>query len=127
MLSENTPVPSINRPVLTTAQKIKNFMSSAAEAELSGLFIRAKSMIPLQNTLMEMGWTQPPSPVQCYNSTAIGVTNKNMVNKMLKSMDMRLWWIRCRYFQYHFRYYWAPGNRNLANYSTKHNPPPCTI
>ena len=41
MLSENTPVPSINGPVLTIAQIIKSVMSSAAEAELSGLFICA--------------------------------------------------------------------------------------
>ena len=71
-------------------------MSSAAEAELSGLFICAKAMVPLLNTLIEMVWPQPPSPVQYNNSTAIGVTNKTMVNKMLKYMNMRLWWICCR-------------------------------
>ena len=76
MLSENNPVPSINGPVLTIAQIIKNVMSSTAEAELSGLFICAKDMIHLRNTLLEMGWPQPPSPVKCDNSTATGVTNK---------------------------------------------------
>ena len=96
MLSNNTPVPSLNGPVLTIAQIIKNVMSSAAEAELSGLFICAKAMIPLRNTLIKMGWSQPPSPVQCDNSNATGATNKTIVNKMLKSMDMCLWWLRCR-------------------------------
>ena len=124
MLSKNTPVPALNGPVLTIAQVIKNVMSSAAEVELSGLFIWAKAMIPLRNTLMEMGWPQPPSPVQCDNSTSTGVTNKNMLNKMLKSMDMRLWWLWCRYSQDNFLYYWAPGNQSLAKYSTKHHPPP---
>ena len=122
MLSENTPVPSLNGPVLIIAQIIKNVMSYAAEAEISGLFICAKDMIPLRNTLIDMGWPQPPSPVQCNNYTATGVTNKTMVNKMLKSMDMRLWWLRCRYSQEHFRCYWAPGNQNLVDYSTKHHP-----
>ena len=70
-----------------------------------------------------MDWHQLPSTVQCDNSTAISVTNKTMVNKMLKSMYMHLWWIRCRYSQDHFRYYWAPGNQNLDKYSTKHHPP----
>ena len=96
MLSENTPVTSFNVTVLTIAQIIKNFMSSAAEANLSGIFICDKATIPLRNTLIEMGWPQPPSPVQCDNSTATGVTNKTMVNKILKSVDMRLWWLRCR-------------------------------
>ena len=74
-------------------------MSSAAEAKLSGLFICAKAMIPVRNTFIEMGWPQPPSPVQCNNYTATYVTNKTMVNKMLKSMDMHLWWLLCRYYQ----------------------------
>ena len=47
-------------------------------------------MVPLRNTLMEMGWPQSPSPIQCNNSTAISVTIKTMVNKILKSMDMSL-------------------------------------
>ena len=71
-------------------------MSSTTEAKLSGLFIYAMTMIPPRNTLIKMGWRQPPSPIQCKNSTATGLTNKTMVNKMLKSMDMRLWWLRCR-------------------------------
>ena len=123
MISENTPVPSLNGPVLTIAQIIRNVMSSAAEAELSDLFICAKAMIPLRNTLIEMGWPHPPSPVQCDKSTVTGVTNKTMVTKILKSMEMHLWWLRCRYYQEHFRYYWAPGNQTLADYSTKHHPP----
>ena len=60
MLSENTPVPSLNGPVLTIAQIIKKVVPSAAEAEISGLFICAKAMIPLRNTLVEMGWPLPP-------------------------------------------------------------------
>ena len=93
MLSENTSVPSLNGPILTIAQILKNVMSSAAEAELSGLFIYAKAMRPLRNTLIKMGWPHSPSPVQCDNSTATGVTNNTMENKMLKSMDMSLWWL----------------------------------
>ena len=59
------------------------------DIEIRGV-VCANTMIPLRNTLIKMGWPQPPSPVQCDNSTATGVINKTMVNKMLKSMDMRL-------------------------------------
>ena len=69
-----------------------------------------------------MGWPQPPYPIQCDNSTDTGVTNKTMANKMLKSMDMCLWWLKYRNPQEHFRYNWAPGNQNLDDYSTKHHP-----
>ena len=123
MISEDTLVPSINGPVLTITQIIKNVTSSAAEAKLSGLFICAKAMVPLRNTLIKVGWPQTSSPIQCKKSTTIGVTNNTMVNKILKSMDMRLWWLRCRDSQDQFRYYWAPGNPNLSDYSTKHHPP----
>ena len=124
MLSEDTPIPSINAPILTISQIIKNGTSSAAEAELLGLFICDKAMVPLRNTLTEMGWPQTSSPIQCGNSTAIGVTNNTMVNKILKSMEIRLWWLRCRDSQDQFRCYWAPGNQNLANNSTNDHPPP---
>ena len=42
MLSEDVPVPAHNGPFLTITQIIKNFMSSAAEAELAGLFAITK-------------------------------------------------------------------------------------
>ena len=46
MISDNTTSPSIDRPVLTISQIIKNVMYSAAEAKLSGLFICAKAVVP---------------------------------------------------------------------------------
>ena len=54
MLSEDTLVPTINGPVLTIAQIIKFVISSVVEAEIAGLFICAKAMVTLQNTLIEM-------------------------------------------------------------------------
>ena len=71
-------------------------MVSAAEAEMAALYITAKNMMPLRNTLVEIGWSQPQSPIQTYNSTAVGFTNKTIVNKATKSADMKLWWLRDR-------------------------------
>ena len=79
-------------------------MYLAAEAELVGLFITARSMAPMQQTLIEMGWPQPKSPIQTDNSTAVGVANNTIVVRHMKSMKMRLWWIRCRESQEHYRY-----------------------
>jgi hypothetical protein len=123
MLSENVPVPSYNGPVLTVAQIIKSVMSSAAEAELGGLYICAKEMVPLRQSLIEMGWPQPRSPIQCDNSTAVGVTNQTIIPRKTKSMDMQFHWLRCRDSQGQFRYFWAPGATNLGDYSTKNHPP----
>src|SRR6056300_321033 len=71
-----------------------------------------------------MGWPQPPSPVQTDNSTAVvGVINKTIVPRRIKSMDIRFYWLRCREAQGQFRWYWPPGPRNLGDYSTKVHPP----
>ena len=95
-LSENEPKPKLNGPILTIAKIIKTVMSSAAEAEMSALFITEKNMIPLRNTLIEIGWPHPQTPIQTDNSTSVGFTNKKMVNKATKSSDMKLWWLRDR-------------------------------
>jgi hypothetical protein len=121
-LSEVDPIPRLNGTVLTIATIIKFVMALAAEAELAALFIAAHKMVPRRQTLIDMGWPQPRSPVQTNNSTAIGVTNKTIVAKRAKMMDMRLWCLRCRGSQKQFRYYWDVGSKNWADYSTKHHP-----
>ena len=82
--------------MLSIAQIIKAVMASADEAEMAELYITDKNMIPLHNTLIEMGWPQPKFPIQTYNSTALGFTNKTITNKATKSADMKLWWLRDR-------------------------------
>ena len=67
-------------------------------------------MIPLRNTLIEMGWPQPQTPIRTDNSTLVGFTNKNIVNKATKLADLKLWWLRDSESQEQFRYYWAPGS-----------------
>ena len=71
-------------------------MASAAEAEMATLYITAKKMIPLRNTLIEMVWTQTQTPIQTNNSTSVGFTNKTIVKKSTKSADMKLLWLSDR-------------------------------
>ena len=91
MLSKDIPVPTFNGPILTISQIIKFVAFSATEADFAGLYICAKEMVPLRNSLVEMGWPQPQSPIQTDNTTALGVANKTIITKKMKSMDMRLW------------------------------------
>jgi hypothetical protein len=92
---EDDPSPGFNGAVLTIATIIKFVMALAAEAKIAALFIAAREMVPHQQTLIDMGWLQPRSPIQTDNSTAVGVTNKTIVPKQSKMMDRRLWWLRC--------------------------------
>jgi hypothetical protein len=91
-----------NRPILSIAQIIKFVMASATKSELAALFITAREMIPHHQTLIAMGWLQPKSPIQTDNSTAAGVTNKTIVPRRPKMMDMQIWWLHCRTSQDQF-------------------------
>ena len=72
MISENGPNLRHNGPVLSITQIIKFFMSSEAEAIIVGLLISAKDILPLKQTLSEMGWPQPKNPLQTDNLIAVG-------------------------------------------------------
>jgi hypothetical protein len=89
-LSENDPFPQFNGAILSIAQIIKFAMALASKSELAALFITAGEMIPHCQTLIDMDWPQPKSPIQMYNSTAAGVTNKTIVPPRSKMMDMHL-------------------------------------
>jgi hypothetical protein len=121
-LSENKPFLHFNGAVLSIAQIIKFVVALAAKSELAALFVMAREMIPHRQTLISMGWPQPKSPIQTDNSTAAGVTNKTIVPRQAKMMDMRFWWLRCRASQDQFHYYWDAGSKNWADYHTKHHP-----
>jgi hypothetical protein len=80
-------------------------------------------MVPLRNALEEMGWKQPRSPIQVDNFTAEGYVNNTIVVKRLKSLNMRINWLKYCESQGQFRIYWDKGSHNLADYHTKHHPP----
>ena len=122
-LSKDNPIPRNNGPLLTIARVMKSVAASVAEAETGALFIVAQEMVPILNMLIEMGCSQPRSPVQTDNSTATGYVNNTIVVKRLKSVEMKLDWLRCREAQGQFRFYWDKGAHNLADYHTKHHPP----
>ena len=121
-LSSNVQNPLNNGAILTIAQIIDAVMSSAAEAELEGLFINAKEAMHMQCILQEMGHPQPCTPIQTDNSTAEGVINSKVQPKHTKSMDMRFKLLLDREQQGQFKIYWRPGKTNLANYFMKHHP-----
>ena len=95
-LSENEPIPCFNGPILTIAQMMKYVLSSAAEVEMSSLFLTAKEMVPVRHTLTEMVWHQTPSPIKCDDSTAVIMTNYTLVPRKSKSWHLRLHWLQCR-------------------------------
>ena len=113
-LSSDTENSINNGAVLNIAQLIKAVMSSAAEAELSALYINACKAVPQCQTLAEMGHKQPPTPMQTNNSTALGVVNNNIQPRRTKAMDMRFHWLRCRKAQHQFRFFLVARNHQQS-------------
>jgi hypothetical protein len=110
-----------NRAILNISKILKAVMSSAAEVKLGALYINACEAVPMHQLLTEMGHKQPKTPIQTDNTTAFGVVNNNIQPQRTKAMDMRFHWLCCRNSQGQFRYYWAPGSINQADYWTKHH------
>ena len=121
-MSNNNALPPNNGAVLTIAQIIKAVMLSAAEAETGALYINCQEAIPAHHTLEYLGHTQPPTPMQTNNTTALSVVNNNVMKK-LKAMDMKYHWLQCRESQGQFHPYWASGKTNNGDYVTKHHAP----
>jgi hypothetical protein len=112
-----------NGAILIVSKVLKHVMSSAKEVEIGAVFINAKEEAVLRTTLEELGHTQPPTPMETDNTTAIGYSNGTIKQKSTKSMDMRFYWVNDRVKQVQFKIYWGPGFQNLADYFTKHHLP----
>ena len=118
------PMPPMNGAILVNANIIKHVTSSAAEAELGGLFFNMKDAAPIRAALEEMGHPQPPTVIVVDNSTASGIANKTVKQRRSKAVDMRFCWVQDRMEQrQQFKVYWRrKGAQNLADYFTKHHP-----
>jgi hypothetical protein len=104
-------IPINNGAVLNISQIIKAVMSSATEAELSTLFINAKTAVSMQRTLKELGHPQPRTPNQTDNSTAHALLTNKILPKALKAIDMRFHWLCCRAAQTSFATTGGRGHR----------------
>ncbi len=92
-MASNNKIPKNNGAVLIILQIIHTVMSFAAEAELGALFINAKAAVSMRQTLEELGHSQPRTPIQADNSTALALLTNKILPKDLKAMNMRFHWL----------------------------------
>jgi len=112
-----------NGPVHVVLKILKNVMWSAAEAEIGSTYTNAQEGLPIRVTATELGHKQPPTPMQVYNTTAVGFINNIMKQKRSKAIDMMFYWLQDRQEQGQYKIYWSPGKKYLADYHTKHFSP----
>ena len=80
-LSEDNPITHWNGHILSISQVIKFVMTSASEAELAALYKTAQKLLPMRQTLIEMGNPQPLTPIHTDNTTAESVVNYKFFTK----------------------------------------------
>ena len=101
---------------------LPTILASAAEAEYGTLFIAGKSLLPLRNSLHDLGYNQPPTIIITDNEAAKNIANNTCKIRRSKSIDMRYHWIRDRIELKDFKIVWEPGNTSIADYMSKIQP-----
>ena len=116
---------STNGPIHTVCRRLRNVVSSAAEAETGGVFHNSQEGIPIRRALEALGHRQPPdgTPFKLDNAVSHGFINSNIKMKKSKTWDMRWHWLRDKETLKVYRYYWAKGSLNNADYFSKHHAP----
>ncbi len=116
-------IPINNGAVLNIFQIIKAVMSSAAEAELSMLFINAITAVSMRRTLEELGHPQSRTPIQTNNLTAHALLTNKILPKALKAMDVQFHWLCCRAAQGQFATTGGSGHRTKLIIGPSITPP----
>ena len=68
-----------------------------------------------------MGHPQPPTPVFCDNSTAVGIANNTVKRQRSRAMEMRYFWVADQVENKHITVDYLPGWQILADYVSKHH------
>ena len=117
------PTVPVNGAIEAVSTIIPTVVSSAAEAELAGLFLSAQTALSTRTTLASLGYPQLATPLLTDNTTAAGIANQTVRLKRSKAMDMRYDWLTNRVSLGDYTVSWGPGGENLADYYTKIHPP----
>jgi hypothetical protein len=119
---DNKPI-ILNGAIYSLCTVLKHIAASAAEAELGALFLNAQEVKIIRLILEEMGHPQPPTPIHCDNSTAVGISNNTVKRQRSRAMEMRYFWVVDQVRNKHMHIHWHPGAENLGDYVTKHHSP----
>jgi hypothetical protein len=95
---------------------------SASESEYAATFLNAQAAEPLRQTLADLGYPQPPTPIVYDNTISGALANNKCKQRKSKAFATRYHWIRDRVEQGHFRMVWRPGKDNMADFLTKAHP-----
>ena len=102
-------VPIVNGILLVLCKIMRNIMVSAAESGYGTIFVNAQTDVPTRTTLTVMGQKQGPTAIQVENSTTVGISTNEFLQKKSKAMDILFYLINRRIEQGQFRVIWILG------------------
>jgi hypothetical protein len=79
----------LNGAFFTPCAILQFVVASAAEAELGALFLNCKQATIFQLTIEGIDHLQLPTPVNCNNSTVVGIAYNTVKQQCSRSMNMR--------------------------------------
>ena len=88
-----TTCPRLNVPINFISCIMSNVMGSAAKAGIRAAYINGQETVPICTLLLKLIHPQPATPIQADNSTADGITNDTIKQKLSKATNMRFYWI----------------------------------
>jgi hypothetical protein len=94
--NDSDELPAANGAINILCTIMKEVVASTTEAELAALFHNAREACPIRATLEELGHKQPATTIITDNSTASGIVNDTVKQKLSKAMDMHFYWVRDR-------------------------------
>ena len=100
---------------------MKFVAASAAEAELSALYLNVKQGRIIRLVLEEIGHPQPPTPINCDNLTTTGIVNGTVKRQRSRSMEKNYFYVIDQVDNKQFIVEWYPGHENLGDYISKHH------
>jgi hypothetical protein len=89
---DGSPI-QINGAVHVTCTILKLVAASAAEAELSALFLNAQEAKVIQLFLEELGHPQSPTPIHIDSTATVGIVNNTIKQQCSQAMEMRYFWL----------------------------------
>ena len=109
---------------------IPTVVSTVTEAELAAIFLNGQAGVPSCNTLADLHYPHPATPILIDNTTAADITSNTVRLKRYKAIDMHYHCIRERAQRGEYTIRWEPGCNNLAELlrlpaSFGCNPPCC--
>ena len=107
--------PRVDGTIFLECKTLRHVVSSAAEAETSGIFHNAQVSIPIRRLLQISNHPQPPPPLKTDSSTANSFIHDNIHQKHFKSWDMRYYWLRYRMAQLQFMFFWDKGKNSYVD------------